>query len=67
MNGIVVHALSKNKEITDVKATEEQAEILKNEAIRVLKLSGKWVPAKVNGVNVASMKRQPITFKLEYQ
>ncbi len=65
MSGIVVAALSKDKRIINVQATKQQSEILKKEAVRVLTQSGKWMPAKVNGEIVASIKRQPITFKLE--
>lgn len=65
MAGIVVAALRKDKKIINVQATKEQGEILKKEAVRVLTQSGKWMPAKVKGEIVASIKRQPITFKLE--
>lgn len=38
---------------------------LRDEAIRVIKKSGKWTPAVQNGRKVKSYKKQPITFKLE--
>lgn len=38
---------------------------LRDEAIRVIKKSGKWEPAIQNGRKVKSYKKQPITFKLE--
>ena len=38
---------------------------LREEAIRVIKKSGKWEPAVQNGRKVKSYKKQPITFKLE--
>lgn len=38
---------------------------LRDEAIRVIKKSGKWEPAVQNGRKVKSYKKQPITFKLE--
>ncbi|MBC8032525.1 MAG: TonB family protein [Chitinophagaceae bacterium] len=38
---------------------------LRDEAIRVIKKSGKWTPAVQNGRQVKSYKKQPITFKLE--
>lgn len=38
---------------------------LREEAIRVIKKSGKWTPAVQNGRQVKSYKKQPIVFKLE--
>ena len=40
---------------------------LREEAIRVIKKSGKWTPAVQNGRQVKSYKKQPIVFKLEAQ
>lgn len=40
---------------------------LKEEAIRVIKRSGRWNPAIWNGYKVTSYKRQPLTFRLERQ
>lgn len=40
---------------------------LREEAIRVIKNSGKWIPAKVNGHDVRAFKTQPIIFKLQAQ
>jgi protein TonB len=40
---------------------------LAEEAIRVIKKSGKWVPAIQNGRNVKSYKRQPVIFQLTDQ
>lgn len=37
---------------------------LREEAVRVIKRSGKWVPALQNGRNVKSYKQQPITFQM---
>jgi protein TonB len=37
---------------------------LRKEALRVLRLSGKWEPAIQNGRKVASYKKQPIVFKM---
>ena len=38
---------------------------LREEAIRVIKQSGKWEPAIQNGRKVKSYKKQPITFRLD--
>jgi protein TonB len=40
---------------------------LREEAIRVIKKSGRWTPAIQNGRQVKSYKKQPIVFKLESQ
>ena len=40
---------------------------LREEAMRVIKKSGKWTPAIQNGRQVKSYKKQPIVFKLESQ
>ena len=40
---------------------------LREEAVRVIKKSGKWTPAIQNGRQVKSQKKQPIVFKLEAQ
>jgi protein TonB len=40
---------------------------LREEAIRVIKKSGKWEPAVQNGRKVKSYKKQPITFRLEVE
>ena len=40
---------------------------LREEAVRVIKKSGKWTPAVQNGRFVKSYKRQPVSFKLSDQ
>jgi protein TonB len=40
---------------------------LREEAVRVIKKSGKWTPAIQNGRQVKSYKKQPIVFRLESQ
>lgn len=42
-------------------------EELREEAVRVIKKSGKWTPAVQNGRQVKSYKKQPITFRLEIE
>lgn len=37
---------------------------LRQEAVRVIKQSGKWIPAIQNGRSVKSYKKQPVQFKL---
>ncbi len=50
-------------EVEAIKGTTEGG--LRDEAIRVIKNSGKWLPAYQNGSKVKCYKKQPITFKLE--
>jgi periplasmic protein TonB len=40
---------------------------LREEAVRIIKISGKWVPAVQNGHQVKSYKKQPLVFKLSVQ
>ena len=40
---------------------------LRDEAVRVIKKSGKWTPAIQNGRQVRSYKKQPITFRIDGQ
>jgi protein TonB len=40
---------------------------LKEEAVRIIKISGKWVPAVQDGHQVKSYKKQPLVFKLSVQ
>ncbi|HTE28820.1 MAG TPA: energy transducer TonB, partial [Chryseolinea sp.] len=40
---------------------------LRAEAIRVVKESGKWIPAQKNGHSISSYKKQPIRFRLDVQ
>jgi protein TonB len=51
--------------VSDVEAVSGPSEGgLREEAVRVIKKSGKWTPAIQNGRQVKSYKKQPITFKL---
>ena len=40
-------------------------EALKAESVRIIRDSGKWIPAKDQGKIVKSYKRQPIIYRLE--
>jgi len=40
---------------------------LREEAVRVIRKSGTWIPAIQNGRKVKSYKKQPVIFKLETQ
>jgi len=63
---IVQFIVDKEGNVSDVQAISGP-ELLQKEAVRVIKLSGKWIPAIQNGRKVNSYKRQPITVQLENQ
>jgi protein TonB len=58
--------VKKNGDITNIRAVSGPEE-LKQSSIDVIKGSGKWIPAKQNGLVVESYKWQPINYKLEKQ
>jgi len=60
---LVQFIVDKEGNVSDVEAVSGP-EILRPEAIRVIKKSGKWTPAIQNGHKVKSYKRQPIGFKI---
>lgn len=61
---VVQFIVDKEGNVSDVEAVSGPSE-LRDEAIRVIKKSGKWTPAVQNGRQVKSYKKQPILFKLE--
>jgi protein TonB len=61
---VVQFIVDKEGNVSDVEAISGPGE-LKNEAVRVIRKSGKWTPAIQNGRQVKSYKKQPITFRLE--
>jgi protein TonB len=67
IQGVVVVQFIVDKEgnVSDVQAVSgpEQGG-LREEAVRVIKKSGKWTPAIQNGRQVKSYKNQPITFRM---
>lgn len=65
---IVQFQVDKNGNVSDVQAiggTETGG--LREEAVRLIKASGKWLPATQNGHTVNSYKKQPIIFRLDTQ
>jgi periplasmic protein TonB len=57
--------VDKEGNVSDVEAISgPDQDGLREEAVRVIKKSGKWVPAVQNGRNVKSYKRQPVVFKI---
>lgn len=61
---VVQFIVDKEGVVSDVQAVSGPNE-LRDEAVRVIKKSGKWTPAVQNGRKVKSYKKQPILFKLE--
>lgn len=65
---IVRFHVDKEGNVSDVEALSgPETGGLKEESIRIIKNSGKWIPAKQNGLSVKSYKKQPITYMLEAQ
>lgn len=65
---VVQFIVDKEGNVSDVQAISGPDQGgLRDEAVRVIKKSGKWTPAIQNGRQVKSYKKQPIVFKLEAQ
>jgi len=65
---VVQFIVDKEGNVSDVQAISgPENGGLRDEAVRVIKKSGKWTPAIQNGRQVKSYKKQPIVFKLEAQ
>jgi protein TonB len=63
---VVQFIVDKEGVVSEVEALSGPNE-LRDEAVRVIKRSGKWTPAIQNGRQVKSYKKQPIKFRLEAQ
>ncbi|HEV9036496.1 MAG TPA: TonB family protein [Puia sp.] len=62
---MVKFIVDKDGNVSDVEAVAgPEQDGLREEAVRVIKKSGKWTPALQNGRYVKSYKQQPVTFKL---
>ena len=51
--------------VSDIRILESPNKLLSDETIRIIKKSGKWIPAENAGHKVNSYKKQPIIFKLQ--
>ena len=60
---LIQFVVDKEGNVSDVKAVSGPEE-LREAAIKVIRQSGKWIPAVQNGRNVKSYKMQPISFQL---
>jgi protein TonB len=57
--------VDKDGNVSDVEALSgPDQDGLREEAVRVIRKSGKWIPAVQNGRNVKSYKQQPVVFKI---
>ena len=63
---LVQFIVDKEGNVSDVQAVSGPDE-LREEAIRVIRKSGKWTPAIQNGRTVKSYKKQPIKFRLQME
>jgi len=59
--------VDKDGSISDIKSLTRHGYGMETEALRVIKLSGKWSPAIVNGQPVKAYRKQPITFQVTEQ
>ncbi len=63
---VVQFIVDKEGNVSDVEAISgPENGGLREEAVRVIKKSGKWTPAVQNGRQVKSYKKQPIVFKMD--
>ena len=63
---VVQFIVDKEGMVSEVEAISGPKE-LRDEAVRVIKKSGKWTPAVQNGRQVKSYKKQPIVFRIDDQ
>ena len=62
---VVQFVVDRDGNVSDVEAISgPETGGLREEAVRVIKKSGKWVPGNQNGKYVKSYKRQPVTFQM---
>jgi periplasmic protein TonB len=59
---IIRFIVAKDGAISSIVAETKHGYGLEEEAIRMIKISPKWTPAKQNGYIVSAYRRQPITF-----
>lgn len=50
--------------LSDIKATTKYGYGMENEAMRIIKIGPKWIPAKQNGHIVMAYVQQPVTFQV---
>jgi periplasmic protein TonB len=65
-NVIVRFVVGKDGKLSDFVIEENAGYGTGEEVVRMLKKSPKWIPGVQNGRTVSSLKRQPVTFLVEY-
>lgn len=60
---LVQFIVDKDGAVSDVVAVSGP-ELLRGEAVRVIRASGKWIPAEHNGRKVKAYRKQPVVFQL---
>jgi len=63
---VVAFVVTKDGNLTDIRLEEPLGNKADAEAIRVIKKSPRWKPAKQYGSYVSAYRRQPITFIVQY-
>lgn len=61
---VIQFIVDKEGNVSDIKPLTKLGYGMEEEAMRLLKRSGKWIPAKQNGRNVTAYRKQPITFQI---
>jgi periplasmic protein TonB len=63
---VVRFVVGKDGKLSDFVIEENAGYGTGEEVVRMLKKSPKWIPGMQNGRTVSSLKRQPVTFLVEY-
>lgn len=61
---IVKFVVTETGELTDIKVVRSLEKHLDEEAVRVIKLMPKWIPAEINGRKISSYYTVPVLFKI---
>ena len=61
---ILQFIVNENGTVEDIQAISGP-ELLREAAVKALKATPNWIPAKYNGRNVKSYKKQPVTFRIQ--
>jgi len=59
---IVVFIVDKDGSVSNVKPATRFGYGMEDEVVRVIEMSGKWIPATRNGIPLKAYRKQPITF-----
>ena len=61
---IVQFTVETDGKLSNIKALTNYGFGMEEEALRVIKFSGKWIPSENNGIKVKAFRKQPITFRV---